>query len=109
MARFLLRFLVQEVRAVRLYLVACHLGWEFFASSSFVGVLGSSFAPFVEASFVFDLVSSGPLVAASFVFDLGPSFGLLVVASFVSASDQLVSVAGLEVSLASQNSVLLVS
>lgn len=107
-----------------MYLVACYLVWEFFASSSFVGVLGSSFAPFVEASFVFDLVSSGPLVAASFVFDLGPSFGLLVEASFVSfqgpfvlvvvayfvsASDQLVSVAGLEVSLASQNSVLLVS
>ena len=124
MVRFPLKFLVREVRAVLLYLVACYLVLEFFASSSSVGVLGSSFAPFVEASFVFDLVSSGHLVEASFVFDLGPSFGLLVEASSVlfqgpfvlvvvaysvSVSGQVASAVGSEVSLAFQNQDLLVS
>lgn len=84
MEKSLRMFLKQEEAADLLTLVAYHLVQMFVASSSFVWALGSSFAPFVVASFVLVLVPSSDLpAAASFVFVLGPSSGLPVGASFV--------------------------
>ena len=112
MGRFLLKFLIQEGGAALLTLVACCLVRMFSASSSSVGELGSSFAPFVVASFVFAPgPSSGLLVGASFVLVLG-SFVLVALASFALAFDQPVlgefAVVS-EVSLDSQTRVLQVS
>lgn len=121
MEKSLRMFLKQEEVADLLTLVAYYLVQMFFASSSFVWELGSSFVPFAVASFVLVLVPSSDLPAvASFVFVLGPSsglpvgasfvlvlgpFGLVVAASFALASDQPdpgVFAVVLEVSLAFQ-------
>ena len=104
--KFLLKFSKQEEVAGQQTLVACYLVQMFFASSSFVLVVGSSPGFAVEASFVLVLGSSFvPFVEASFVLELGTSFGLAVEASFALASDSFdfgAFVAVLEVSLACQ-------
>ena len=76
--RFLLKFSIQEGGAALLTLVACCLVRMFSASSSSVEELGSSFAPFVLASFV--LVLGQPLLGDFAVFrgligfpNLGPT------------------------------------
>jgi hypothetical protein len=92
--------------------VAYCLAQRFFASSSFVLVVGSSFDPFAGASsvfdlgssfaqvvgelFAFDLVLSVHFVEPSFVFD-PESFVLVVGVTFVGAFDLLAPVAGFEV------------
>ena len=100
--------------------VAYCLAQRFFASSSFVSVVGSSFDPFAEASSVFDLGSSfvqvvGELFASdlapsvhfaepSFVFDPEP-FVLVVGVTFVGVFDLPAPAAGFEVLLTYQNQV----
>ena len=64
-------FLKQEEAADLLTLVAYHLVQMFFASSSFVWALGSSFAPFVVASFVLVLVPSSDRLLPIFIIGNG--------------------------------------
>ena len=107
MGRFLLKFLIQEGGAALQTLVACCLVRMFSASSSSVGDFGSSFAPFVVASFVLVLgPSSGQPVVASFAFAPGPSSGLLVGASFVLVLGPFVLVALASFALAFDQPVL---
>lgn len=84
MEKSLRMFLTQEEVADLLTPVAYYSAQTFFASSSSVWALGSSFVPFAVASFVLVLVpSSGLPAVASFVVVLVPSSGLPVGASFV--------------------------